>query len=52
VFYALTSSGLLGAKRPQDYAYLNRSNCYHANNIDDYKFYQQIRASFNEIGFT
>jgi len=48
----LTAAGIFGAKSAQNYNYLNRSGTFTANNIDDRKFYTQIKESFEEIGFT
>lgn len=51
IFYALTAKGIFGAKVASHYAYLNRSQCYTANNIDDSIIAEQVIQSFNEIGF-
>lgn len=35
IFYALTASGIMGAKPAKEYSYLKKSECYTANNIND-----------------
>lgn len=51
IFYALTAKGLFGAKKASSYSYLNRSQCYTANNIEDSVIAEQVIQSFNDIGF-
>ena len=51
IFYALTAKGMFGAKAASKYAYLSRSQCYTANNINDSVIAEQVIQSFNDIGF-
>lgn len=54
IFYYLLSRNTSGltAKKPADFLYLCKSQCFEAKGIDDFQGFEEVVRSFKELGFS